>query len=188
MREEWKDIEGYEGLYQISNLGRVKSLMFRNNKYSFNKIYFMKPQNNAKGYKTIRLSKDGVVENHRIHRLVAKHYIPNLNNKPCVNHIDGNKQNNNVSNLEWATHSENLKHAHRTGLKKATFLGCYGKDNPSSKPIKMIDLKTGAVIKKFNSINEGANYINKECSAIAKCCKGKLKTAYGYLWKYVKEI
>lgn len=107
--EEWRDIEGYEGLYQVSNLGRVKSLKPR---YK-NKI-ILKQEINHFGYLQICLSNPR--KTHKVHRLVAQAFIPNPENKPQVNHIDGNKLNNKVENLEWNTAHENNLHACRTGL------------------------------------------------------------------------
>ena len=107
--EQWKDIEGYEGIYQISSHGRVRS--FKNGK-----IKIMKPRINDKGYNTACLRKDGKSKYKLVHRLVAEAFIPNNDGKPYVNHIDGNKLNNNINNLEWVTPSENTLHAISTGL------------------------------------------------------------------------
>ena len=110
--EIWKDIEGYEGLYQISNLGRVRSLARATTSGKVLK------QMKKHGYMNVCFSKNNVDKYFRVHRLVALAFIPNPENKPTVNHIDGNKANNNVSNLEWATHSENETHSYRSLGKK----------------------------------------------------------------------
>lgn len=114
--EEWRDIIGYEGLYQVSNLGRVKRLDGIDSRGRLWKGRILKSMSTIWGYLWVPLCKDGVRKQHRIHRLVAEHFIPNVENKSQVNHIDGNKKNNTVENLEWTTHSENTKHAYITGL------------------------------------------------------------------------
>ena len=133
MKEIWKDIKGYEGCYQVSNLGRIKSLdRMTNNQYG---EYFMKGRilKNSiikdKGYCRVSLNNgDGKISK-RVHRLVAEAFVPNPENKPEVNHIDGNKQNNRADNLEWCTNKENIEHSIRTGLKKH----CKGCSNILSK-------------------------------------------------------
>lgn len=116
--EIWKDIEGYENEYQISTFGRVKSLARKiiskdNVIYRTTKEIIRKPIVSKRGYYTLGLRRDGTKN---IHRLLAKTFIPNPLNKKCINHIDGNKLNNNLGNLEWVTHEENMAHAFRTGL------------------------------------------------------------------------
>lgn len=140
MKEVWKDIdfiEGYEGLYQVSNLSRVKSLgrtvLYPNSCYNKTNKGVFRPErilkHKTKRYAGVTLSngKNKIYPN--IHRLVALAFIPNPNNKPCVNHIDGDKQNNCVSNLEWLDWADNTMHAHKTGL----IIPIYGKSNRSYK-------------------------------------------------------
>lgn len=102
MAEIWKDIDGYDGRYAISTWGRVKSIHG-----------ILKPYENHKGYLKIGLQKDGASHKHRVHRLVAQAFIPNPDNLPEVNHIDGNKQNNSVTNLEWVDGKTNREHGEK---------------------------------------------------------------------------
>jgi hypothetical protein len=135
MEEIWLDIKNYEKLYQISNLGRVKSLK----REVFNRRLNKNTPISEKilkiglsgGYPTINLCKDGKCVNHHIHNLVAIYFIPNPENKKCVNHKDGVKTNCYSTNLEWATYSENSKHAFRTGLQKPTLT--FGEDHGLSR-------------------------------------------------------
>ena len=116
MNEIWKDIEGYEGKYQVSNLGNVKSLNYKNSGKEQNIALC----NDADGYLLVNLRLNNKVKTKRVHRLVAQAFIPNPENKPQVNHIDGNKKNNKIENLEWCTCEENQRHAWDKGLKIRT--------------------------------------------------------------------
>jgi hypothetical protein len=113
--EIWKDVVGYEGIYSVSNLGRVRRELLRTTGKP-GKI--MIPYIDHKGYERLQLTANGVRRKFFIHRLVATAFIPNPGNKPQVNHIDGIPLNNKLSNLEWNTASENQQHAHRIGLHK----------------------------------------------------------------------
>lgn len=117
MEEIWKDIEDYEGLYQVSNFGRIKSLkrtvMRRNNRQYTEKEKILNQYNNKKGYKYVCLCKEGKAKSIKTHRLVAETFIPNIFNKEQVNHIDYDKANNIVTNLEWVTNKENYEHARK---------------------------------------------------------------------------
>ena len=138
--ELWKDIIGYEGIYQVSNIGNVKrisGIRGVNKKYQDN--YILNPRDNGKGYLRVRLSKNGIPKMYMIHQLVAKAFIENPENKKEVNHKDCNKKNNNIYNLEWSTRAENVRHAWENGLnenarKKASITG--------AKTIHLIGQKT----------------------------------------------
>lgn len=124
--EIWKDIIGYEGLYQISNNGRVKSFYARGGNRSrracIGKEHYLAPYSSSTGYLKVSLLKNHKKEDPRVHRLVAMAFVPNPENKPYVNHKDGNKTNNKATNLEWCTQAENINHALKTGLIKTTKL------------------------------------------------------------------
>lgn len=131
--EIWKDIKGYEGLYQVSNLGRVKSLdriIVRKDGISqFKKGIIKTPKINSDGYCSVTLSKNGNNKTFGIHILVAKHYIPNPDRKPEINHIDFNRENNQADNLEWCTHQENIQYSSNNGRYKQRDFN--GKNNPN---------------------------------------------------------
>lgn len=167
MKEVWKDIKGYEGLYQVSSFGRVKS--------SYTKR-ILKGGKNKAGYLLVGLYKQGVLSRKSIHRLVAEAFIPNPDNKPEVNHIDENKTNNVVSNLEWMTAKENINNGTRNERSNIT----------RSIPIIAISIKTGESTK-FNSSKECARQLGLKSSNISAVLKGKQKQTKGYIFKY-KEV
>lgn len=131
MNERWKPVKGFEELYEVSDVGRVMALKKTINKGKCHRTWeehFINFAIDGSGYFRTSLAKDGVNKTVKVHRLVAEAFIPNPSNLPEVNHIDGNKQNNCVENLEWCTRSENLKHAVKIGLKRLD-----GEFNPSHK-------------------------------------------------------
>ena len=131
--EIWKDIKGYEGLYQVSNRGRVRRIFFINNVTEKEKIKVLTPLKHNRGYLSVSLCKNGKQKMRLIHRLVAQAFIENKFNKKEINHINGNKKDNRVENLEWVTSKENTKHAIENGLKvrgeKGTFIKTKGEEN-----------------------------------------------------------
>lgn len=162
-KETWKDISGYEGLYQVSNLGNVRSLNYKHT----NKIKLLTPENN-RGY--LRYQLKG--KHYSAHKLVAMTFIPNPNNLTQINHIDGNKHNNKVENLEWCTPKENTIHALQSGL-------------VDMHKIIMKDKKTKEIIRVFNNILELKEEIKlKRYEHIYDCCRNERKSAYGYIWEY----
>lgn len=165
MKEIWKDIKDFEGLYQVSNTGLVRSL--RND-------IILKPMD-AHGYNMVFLGR----KNARvIHRMVAEAFIPNSEGKPQVNHIDGNKRNNYADNLEWATESENMVHAFKNGLIKNSII--------KTRKVAQFD-KEGNLIKIFNTAKEAGKEMNVHDTSILHACKGKYETSCGYIWKYIGE-
>lgn len=180
MVEIWKDIPGYEGYYQVSNMGRIKSLeriSFRNNGKSENAKYYLKErilniQTQTQGYSQIVLSKNGVRKTFRLHIIVAKLFVENPLKKTYVNHIDGNKKNNKASNLEWVTAKENMVHAYKTGLV-----------NHYKRKVLQLD-ENDNVLNKFDSLKEAADYVNGSKASICSVCRGYRKQSNGYKWKY----
>lgn len=186
-KEIWKDIKGYEGLYQVSNLGRVKSLK--------RKVYagrgrmrwedggiLSSYRNNGNGYKIVGLNKESKVKNKYIHRLVAEAFLENPNNLPYVNHKDENKANNCVENLEFCTAQYNCTYNNlhiKNGAKKI--------NNPSiSKKIFQLD-DNNNIINMFPSVAEASRQFKVSNQAISDCLRGIQKHSAGYKWKYAEE-
>ena len=185
--EEWRDIEGYEGYYQVSNHGNVRSLdrttLGRDGvKYPHKGVVF-KPTTNKNGYKYVVLKKDGGFKGYTVHGLVARAFVEKANGKTEVNHKDGDKTNNRVSNLEWVTHSENEKHAVKTGLlnmAKAQMISA----EQHRKPVRQIG-EDGKVLAVFESATEASAALGICRRSIARCCEGEYKHAGGYRWQFV---
>jgi hypothetical protein len=185
MEEQWKVVEELQGKYKISNKGNFISFKPKNRvKHPYG--YLIKLNQDIHGYIYVVTRMNGKHILFKVHRLVAKYFIPNPKNKPCVNHIDGVKNNNNVNNLEWVTYSENSIHAYRTGLKigKSYMKGLFGKDNPTSIKVRQLTLD-GKLIKIHNGISEASRIINGCPSHIVKVCKGKLNKHKGFKWEYI---
>ncbi|UOW66895.1 NUMOD4 motif-containing HNH endonuclease [Paraclostridium bifermentans] len=172
MKEIWEEVPGFEGKYKVSNLGQVKTFNFMNT----GKERVLKLTPDRKGYLKVNLYGKDKHINMQVHRLVAQAFIPNQENKPQVNHKDGNKQNNKINNLEWVTNQENIIHAHKNGLtnpaSNKTMLGKFGELNPRSKKVRCVT--TGEV---FGSIREAGREYKLNYRHISACCKGKLKTS-----------
>ena len=189
MEEIWKDIPEWEGFYQASTFGRVRSVdrvLITQNSHGFlsprkHKGEIISPNTNNRGYLYLCLCKDN---NHhwfaKVHRLIAMTFLPNPNHLSDVNHKDGNKLNNKVENLEWCSHSENQKHALRTGLNvKPYAAGKY------KKAVLQIDPITKDVVAEFDSITAATLYFGKtNTTNIGNVLNGRHKIAYGFEWKY----
>lgn len=186
MKEVWKNIKGYEGLYQISNLGNVKSLsrtLVRKNGSIFSvKERILKHQNDPKGYPTVTLIylKNKVV--HRVHRLIAEAFIPNPENKPQVDHIDGNRENYNLNNLRWVSSSEN--HLNPITIKRRKESNSHIGKGLNAKSVIGTSLSNGETIY-FSKIKDA-----EKCGFIPSCitqnARGKIKYHKGYVWKYAE--
>lgn len=187
--EIWKDIENYEGLYQISNKGRVKSLSRRVERMRVGKDFsyqsqekIRKPLKDGCGYLFVDLQLENRFKNEKIHKLVALNFIGIPEGKKEVNHKNGVKRDNRVENLEWVTRSENLSHAIRTGLRLNKFSGL-GSKNPKSKPVLQYTMG-GDFIREFSGQQEAWRETGIHQATISANCRGKIKHAGGFVWKY----
>ena len=196
--EEWRDVKGFEGIYQVSSEGRVRSLDRIDNSGHFRKGFIKSLTKKKTGYLVTALYNDNKYTHIGVHRLVAQAFIPNPNNYPIVKHKDENKQNNmiwvnedgsidyNKSNLEWCTIDYNNNYGTRTerAAKKNSEVQ-KGKERPNRyKKVAKCDNK-GNIIITYNSIKEAAKSIDKPSSYISTCLIGKTKTCNGFIWKYV---
>ena len=195
MKEKWLDIKGYEGLYQVSNLGRIKSIPHivntidkRGWEYSYiAKEKILKNVKGTVGYAQVNLyghNKTLIVKN--VHRIVAIHFIKNPHNKKFVNHKDGNKMNTSASNLEWCTASENMRHAYDVLNIPVSGLGKFGKD--SNKSVSVIQLTLdGKIVKRWDSMSDAWRAKGFRPDGICRACSGHNKSYKGYKWKYADK-
>ena len=168
--EVWSPVKGYEGLYAVSSMGRVKNLIT-------GKI--LKPVKSKGGYLVVNLWKNGKCKKYLVHRLVAQAFLKPVAGKDFVNHLSEVKTSNHYSNLEWCTPKENLNYGTRNERAGKTLTN--RKDQ--SKPVQGIDPKTGKVVVEFPSTKEaGRNGFDQ--GHVSNCCLGKYKQAYGYIWRY----
>ena len=162
MEEIWCPIKGFEGLYEVSDKGRVRSL-------KFGKERILKSVRMQKGYLTVGLYKNGDEKRCYVHRLVAKTFIPNPQNLPEVNHKDENKENNSVKNLEWCDQKYNINYGTRT--------------QRISKPVLQYT-KSGEFVREWKSATDVQRNLGYFGTYISKCCTGRYKSAYNFIWKF----
>lgn len=192
MKEIWKDIAGYEGKYQVSNLGRVRSLdrySWNGYKYWLQRGKILKASSQKSGYLFVTLSKAGKTKPYRVHRLVAQAFIPNPNGWPQVSHKDEDVTNNKVENLEWCTAEYNINYGnHNQKIAKTLKQPKYQKiaienGRKASKPVIQLTLD-GKIVKYYNSQSEAARKNNIKSGGISDCCNKKIKYYEGYLWEF----
>lgn len=176
MIEVWKDVAGYEGLYQVSNRGNVKSLD-RVSEHRISGKITLKGKPVAKSfngnYYFVNLTKDGKTKRPMIHRLVAVAFLPNPDNSPCINHKDENKLNNAVENLEWCNHKYNSNYG--TCIDRSR--------EKKEKEVLQYDL-AGNYIRTWKSVAEAERIGGYDHRGISRCATGKRNKAYGYIWRY----
>lgn len=188
--ERWKDIIGYEGLYQISDWGRIKSLYRKVDKTHVYNTRILKPCKDKDGYLFVYLCKNGKQKYIRIHQLVGKYFVPNPDNKPIFDHIKPVTKeycNNHYTNLQPITYSDNIKRAYDLGRKVVKNNPKRGTDNPRAKRIIQFDLNMNK-IKEWDYIGQITKHLGYLHGNIIACCKGRYKQAYGYIWRYYEEV
>ena len=191
--EKWKPIKGFEGLYEVSNKGRIKSMKRyvpnRSGKMLVEEKILSLAHDN-KGYYRVSLCREGKQFPKKVHRIVAEAFVDNPNNKPQVNHINGIKDDNRAENLEWVTNAENQIHANRSGLRrspKGETHYAYGTDHPNNKAVIQYD-DEGNFIAEYHSLAEAARSVGaSDYSCISHCCRGVIQHSFGYRWKYKKQ-
>lgn len=177
-KEVWKDIPGYEGKYQASTLGKIRSLNYNNEKH----CKILSPARNLKGYLQLNLRINGQVRCKKVHRLVAETFIQNLQNRPQVNHINGVKDDNRVENLEWCTNLENTQHSWIFLNRKSPIKGKFGRLHHNSIPVKMYNIN-GNFIREYESRTMAARELNLSSGHISEVVKNKRRQEGGYIWK-----
>ena len=180
MNEIWKAVQGYEGRYEISNLGRVKSLNYNHTK----KPKILAPKHHSSGYDTVTLCNNGIHKNKPIHKLVADAFIPNPNNLPQVNHIDGDKSHYSVDNLEWVSASDNVRHAIKNGLRRPFVSdNGFGATHIHRRAVYQFSMD-GELIQRWECISDASREYSCRPSSIVNCCQGRNKSLRGYKWSY----
>ena len=192
--EQWRNIEEYEGLYQVSDEGRVKSLhreiVYKDGRKKVIEERILHNILSDLGYYHVMLSKDGSPKRYKVHRLVAKAFIPNPNNLPIINHKDENPKNNLVENLEWCDQNYNVHYG--TMIERGRKKQLNREDK--SKPLDKIDMTTGEILESFKSASEvERNNPQFKTSSVSRCCRGgqylngkwqTISDYKGFMWKY----
>lgn len=186
--EQWVDVLEFEGLYQISNMGNVRSLnrtiLRSNGKPKKLTGIQLTPILDKDDYYYVILRNQGKDKKFRVNRLVAIHFIANPFNLPIVNHLKGSKRDNRASQLEWTTVSGNTKHSFDNGFQKARI----GKHNSASCKVIMIDINSEKPIQIFGSIRQAARETYTHQASLSRCIQKRQETAGGYKWKLLSEV
>lgn len=171
--ETWKQVPGYEDIYEASNLGRIRS--YHRHKFGAEIPHVMIPANNKKGYPQLVFTKNGKPKTRSVHRIIAETFIPNYNNLPQINHIDLNKENNRVDNLEWCDGFENMRHAYIHGV--------FREKKPYGIPVRCIE--SGVV---YASAREAYRMLGISFFTIGRVCLKKIKSAGGLHFEFFREV
>nr|WP_319268334.1 NUMOD4 domain-containing protein [uncultured Draconibacterium sp.] len=186
MEEIWKPVSGFEGYYEVSSLGNVRSvsrtIVNCKGVRKYKKGIILKPKIEKHGYYAVNLKCSGRSVYKRIHSLVAEAFIDNYENKKTVNHISGIKSDNSVSNLEWNTYAENSQHAEKEKLTSHPS----GANYSGSKSVVQLDMD-GNFIKEYGSLREAARNTTATSINISFCCRGKYSQSGGYKWEYKSD-
>lgn len=192
MIEEWREPPGYEGIFEVSSLGNIRSIRRtlsvsgRNASGPFSCKrscggQLLSPATTRLGYKQVCYDRKSIF----VHRLVALAFLDNPESKPFINHKNGVRTDNRVSNIEWCTHSENLRHAYRELGVINPYTGKFSKNHPKSKPVTAISLKTGAIHAFDCALDAVRSGVGKDSGQISRACSGKAKQHNGYIWAQV---
>ena len=187
--EEIKWIEGYEGMYLVTSYGRVYSVVRRDRYCRISGGGEILHGLTSNGYHFVSLYKSGKSKQFYVHQLVARAFIPNPNNKNCVDHIDNNKANNNVANLKWVTHKENMNNTitkMRMINESAKYISQEGADNPFSRMVGMYTLE-GELIKVYDSGGQIERELGIRSASISRVCRGERPQTHGYVFRYLSE-
>lgn len=193
--EIWKDVKGYEGYYQVSNMGRVKSMRVlktpKNGVLCRKDSFLSTKATHDKQYVTVALCRDGEKKQIQVHRLVAEAFIPNPKNLPCVNHKDENPSNNCADNLEWCTHEYNLQYSMERNKPYKT-----KRERPKNELLPLCAYTlSGEFVGRFDSVWDAIEKLGIESKTprgarnnIRMCCRGRVKSACGYKWRYDEGV